>query len=109
MQRVDIPCPCPKFVPGLPNLTRPGAPLFAATDPSRPLLHLGCPKYSTAWPAVLPLAESSPKSHPEHYSTQRGQDAKVQMKPHSQTLAVSVKDLQTFAQSQGLLNLPRQN
>ena len=36
MQRVDVPCPHPKFAPGHPNLSHPGAPLFAAADPSRP-------------------------------------------------------------------------
>ena len=35
-QRADVPCPRPRFVPGHPNLTRPGAPLCAAADPSRP-------------------------------------------------------------------------
>ena len=109
MQRVDDPCPCPKFVPGRPNLSHPGTPLYAAVNPSRPLLHPGCPKYSKAWPAVQLLAENSPTSRLQHYSTWRGQAAMVQMKPHSQNYAVSVKDLQTFAQSQVLLNLPCQN
>ena len=109
MQWVDIPCPRPKFVPGGPNLTHPGAPLFAAADASRPQSHPGCAKYLTAWPAALLLAENSPTSRPQHYSTQRGQDAKVQTKPHSQTLAVSVKDFKTFAQSLVLLDVPRQN
>ena len=104
-QQVDVPCLCPKFVPGLPNLTCPGAPLFAAADPSRPKLHPGCPKYLMVWPAVPLLAKNSSTSHPQHYSARRGQDPKVQTKPHSQSHAISVKDLQTFAQSQVLLDL----
>ena len=106
---MDVPCLCPKFVPGRSNLTRPGAPLFAAADPSRPQSRPGSPKYSMEQPAAPPLAENSPTSHPQHYSTRRGQDAKVQTKPHSQSHAVSVKDLQTFAQSQVLLDLQHQN
>ena len=61
-QWVDIPCPHPKFVPGRPNLSHLGAPLYAAVNPSRPQLCPGCPKYSTAWPAAQPLAENSPTS-----------------------------------------------
>ena len=110
MQWVDDPCPHPKFVPGRPNLSRPGAPLFAAVNPSRPLSHPGRPKYLTAWPAAQPLAENSPTSHLQHYSgAVHGQDAMVQTKPHSQTHATSVKDLQMFAQSQVLLDSPCQN
>ena len=108
-QWVDVTCPRPKFVPRRPNLSHPGAPLFAAADPFRPQSHPRCPKYSMAWPAAPPLAENSPTSHPQHYLAQCGQDAKVQMKPHFQTHAVSVKDLQTFAQSQVLLDSLRQN
>ena len=107
MQWVDVPCPCPKFVPGRPNSTRPGAPLFAAADPSRLQSHPGCPKYSTAQLAALLLAENSPTSRPQHYSGQHGQDAKVQTKPHSWTLAISVKDFKMFAQPLVLLDLPR--
>ena len=106
MQQVDIPCPCPKFVPGLPNLTRPGAPLCAAADPLRPQSRPGRPKYLTAQPVALLLAENSPTSRPQHYSGQHRQDIKVKTKPHSQTLAVSVKDIKTFAQPLVLLDLP---
>ena len=106
-QRVDVPCTRPKFVPGLPNLTCPGAPLCAAADPLRPQSCPGRPKYSMAQPAASLLAENSPTSHLQHYSGQRGQDAKVQTKPHSQTLAISVKDLKMFAQPLVLLDLPR--
>ena len=67
MQQVDNLCPCPKFVPGCPNLSHPGAPLYAAVNPSRPLLHPGRPKYSMARPAVQLLAENSPKSCPQRY------------------------------------------
>ena len=109
MQWVDNPCPCPKFVLGRPNLSHPGAPLYAAVNPSRPLSCPGCPKYSTAEPAAQLLAENSPKSHLQDYSVWCGQDVMVQMKPHSQTHAVSIKDLQMFAQSQVLLDLPCQN
>ena len=62
-----------------------------------------------ARPAALLLAENSPTSCPQHYSVQRRQDAKVQMKPHSQTLAISVKDFKMFAQSLVLLDVPCQN
>ena len=109
MQRVDNLCPCPKFVPGCPNLNCPSAPLYAAVNPSRPLVHPGRPKYSMAWPVAQLLAENSPKSHPQCYSAWRGQDIMAQTKPHSQTHAVSVKDLKTFSQSQALLDLPCQN
>ena len=109
MQWVDNPCPCPKFVPGCPNLSHPGVLLFAAINPSRPLSCPGRPKYSTAWPEAQPLAENSPTSHPQCYLVRRGQDTMAQTKPHSQTHAASVKGLQTFAQSQVLLDLPCQN
>ena len=109
MQQVDIPCLCPNFVPGRPNLSCPGTPLFAAADPSRPQSHPGCPKYSMVQPAALPLAENLPTSYPQYYSVRHRQDAKVQTKPHSQSHAVIVKDLQMFAQSQVLLDSPRQN
>ena len=44
MQWVDDPCPCPKFVPEHPNLSHPGALLFAAVNPPRPQSHPRCPK-----------------------------------------------------------------
>ena len=69
----------------------------------------GRPKYSTARPAVQLLAENSPKSHPQCYLAWHRQDIMAQMKPHSQTHAVSVKDLKKFAQSQALLNVLCQN
>ena len=103
-QRADVPCPRPKFIPGHPNLSRPGTLLFAAADLLKPQSRPGCPKYLTAQPAALPLAENSPTSRPQYYSAWLGQDTKVQTKPHSQSHAVSVKDLQTFAQSQVLLD-----
>ena len=56
---------------------------------------------------ALPQDGSSPTSRPQHYSGQHGQDAKVQTKPHSWTLAVNVKDFKTFAQPLVLLDLPR--
>ena len=108
-QQVDNLCPCPKCVPGHPNLSHPGAPLYAAVSPSRPLLHPGRPKYSTAWPAVQPLAENSPKSCLQHYLAWHGQDLLVQMKPHSQPHAISAKDLKPFAISQVLLDVLCQN
>ena len=77
-QQVDNLCPCPKSVPGCPNLTRLGAPLFAVVSPSRPLLHPRQCKYSTARPAVQPLPKNSPKSHPENYLALLRQDLIVQ-------------------------------
>ena len=109
MQLVDDFCPCPKFVTGRPNLSRLGAPLYAAVNPSRPLLHPRRPKHSTAWPAVQPLAENLPKSCPQCYLAWHGQDVMAQTKPHSQTHAISIKDLKTFAQSQALLDVPCKN
>ena len=108
-QQVDDLCPRPKPVPGHPNLSHPGAPLYAAVSPSRPLLHPGCPKYSTVQPAVQLLAENLPKSHLQHYLAQCGQDLMAQTKPHPQPHAVSAKDLKTFALSQALLDVPCQN
>ena len=106
-QRVDV--PCPQFVPGCQNSTRPGAPLCAAADPSRPQWRPGRPKYSTSQAAAWPQDGSSSTSRPQHYSGQHGQDAKVQTKPHSRTLAVNVKDSKKFAQPLVLLDLPRCN
>ena len=109
-QQVDNLCPCPKSVPGRPNLSHPGAPLYAAVNPSRPLLHPGRPKYSTAWPAAQLLArELAQKSSTTLLGMACRQDVMVQMKPHSQTHAVSAKDLKTFALSQALLDVPCQN
>ena len=108
-QQADDLCLCLKSVPGRPNLSHPGAPLYAAVNPLRPLLHPGRPKYSVAWPVAQLLAENSPTSCPQHYLARCGQDVMAQTKPHSQTHAASVKDLQTFAQSQVLLDLPCQN
>ena len=93
MQQVNNFYPHPKFVPGCPNLSRPGIPLYAAVNPSRLLLHLRRPKYSTARPAAQPVAKNSPKSYPQRYLAWCGQDVMAQTKPHSQTHAVSVKDL----------------
>ena len=106
-QRADV--PRPRCVPGRQNSTRPGAPLCAATDPSRPQWRPGRPKYSTSQPAAWPQDGSSSTSRPQHYSGQHGQDAKVQTKPHSRTLAVNVKDSKKFAQPLVLLDLPRCN
>ena len=108
-QWVDDICPCPKSVPGHPNLSNLGAPLYAAVNPSRPLPRPRGPKYSTARPAAQLLAENSPKSHLQRYLALHGQDVMVQTKPHSQTHAISIKDLKIFAQSQALLDLPCQN
>ena len=108
-QQVDDLCPCPKSVPGCPNLSHPGAPLYAAVSPSRPLLYLRHPKYSMARPAVQPLAENLPKSCLQHYLVWLGQDLMAQTKPHSQPHAVSAKDLKTFALSPALLDVPCQN
>ena len=99
----------PRCVPGRQNSTRPGAPLCAATDPSRPQWRPGRPKYSTSQAAAWPQDGSSSTSRPQHYSGQHGQDAKVQTKPHSWTLAVNVKDSKKFAQPLVLLDLPRCN
>ena len=110
MQWVDDPCPCLKFVPGRPNLSHPGAPLYAAVNPSRPQLRPGRPKYSTAhglWCSCW--LRTRPKVIYNITWQCSGQDVMVQMKPHSQTHAVSVKDLQMFAQSQVLLDSPCQN
>ena len=104
-QRADV--PHPRCVLGRQNSTHPGAPLCAAADPSRPQWHPGRPKYSMSQPAALLQDESSSTSRPQHYSGQHGQDAKVQTKPHSRTLAVNVKDFKTFAQPLVLLDLPR--
>ena len=106
---MDNLCPRPKSVPGCPNLTHLGAPLFIAVSPSRPLFLPGRPKYSMAWPAAQLLAKNLPKSHLQHYLAQCGQDVKVQTKPHSQPYAVSAKDLKAFALSQALLDVPCQN
>ena len=109
MQWVDDLCPHPKSVPGCPNLSRPGAPLYAAVNPSGPLSHPGCPKYSTAQPAAQSLAENSPKSHPQCYWVWCRQDIMAQTKPHSPTHAISIKDFKTFALSQAILDSPCQN
>ena len=82
-QQVDDLCPCPKSVPGRPNLSHQGALLYAAVNPSRPLLHPRCSKYSTAWPAVQPLAENSPKGCLQCYLAWCRQDVMAQTKPHS--------------------------
>ena len=108
-QWVDDLCPHLKFVPGCPNLSHPGAPLYAAVNPSRPLSHPGHPKCSMAWPLVQLLAENSPKSHPQSYLVRCRQDIMEQTKPHSQTHAISVKDFKIFALYQALLDLPCQN
>ena len=108
-QQVDDLCPCPKSIPGCPNLSHPGAPLYAAVSLSRLLLYLRRPKYSMAWPAVRPLAENSPKSHLQHYLAQLGQDLTAQTKPRSQPYAVSAKDLKIFALSPAPLDVPCQN
>ena len=108
-QQVDNPCPCPKSVPGHPNLSRPGAPLSAAVSPSRPLLHPVRPIYSTAWPVAQLLAENLPKSCLQYYLVRHGQDIMAQIKPHSQPHAVSANDLKTFALSQALLDVLHQN
>ena len=103
-QRADV--PHPRCIPGRQNSTRPGAPLCTAADPLRPQWCPGRPKYSTSQPAALPQDGSLSTSRPQHYSGQHGQDAKVQTKPHSWTLAVNVKDFKTFAQPLVLLDLP---
>ena len=106
---MDVLCLSPKSVPGCPNLSHPGAPLYAAVNPSRPLSHPEHPKYSTARPVVQPLAENLPKSCLQHYLVRHGQDIMAQTKPHSQPHAISAKDLKTFALSQALLDVPCQN
>ena len=108
-QQVNDLCPCPKSAPRHPNLSRPGTPLSIAVNPSRPLLHPSCPKYSMARPAAQPLAENLPKSHLQHYLVWCGQDVISQTKPHSQTHAISAKDLKTLSLSQALLDVPCQN
>ena len=108
-QQADDLYPHPKSVPGRPNLSHPGAPLYTVVNPSRPLLHPRHPKYSTMWPAAQLLAENLPKSHLQHYLAQCGQDIMVQMEPYSQTHAISAKDLKMFALSQALVDVPCQN
>ena len=108
-QQVDNLCPCPKSVPGHPNLSHPGAPLSVAVSPLGLLSRPRRPKYSMARPAAQLLAKNSPKSHLQHYSAWHKQDVMVQNKPHSQPHDVSAKDLKTFALSQALLDVLCQN
>ena len=62
-----------------------------------------------AQPVVQALAENSPKTHPQHYLAWCGQDSMAQIKPYSQPHTISVKDLQIFALSQALLDMPCQS
>ena len=90
---MDDLCPCPKSVPGCPNLTHPGALLFEAVIPSRPLLRPKRPKYSAVQPTAQSLADNSPKSRPQYCLAWYKQDVMAQMKPHSQPYVISTKDL----------------